>query len=1715
MQNRYLILPIRRKPLLLLAVVLLGWISGLHAQVNVPGGGAGPAPGVAFNYRPLGTFWGFDRSQIQLTATELAGAGIPNGVLITRVAFFLNSFNAPTPNTPVQVYLREVTGPAGVTATTYATVTTGASLCFTGTVSAASFTPNSWVTIILNTPYLYTGAGSHLEIMVETNFGGAGGEAFNGKIFSRSNTAVNTYQYWSADNNPPLGNGVVGNSRPDVQLTFVPATPCSNVPAGITAVASPASVCPGTPYNVLLNGLYPPFNSGYTFQWFSSTVGPGGPWTLVPGATQAIYAAPGQIATTWYQCQVRCSMGPITNTPPVVVNMSLAATCYCGSAATSSVDTDIGQVAFGPMTNPAAPGPATNNPAAFNTYTNFTGTVPVQNYTQGTTYPITLRQITSGNFFFSAFFNVFIDYNRDGVFDPVSERVFSGGPTGPTSTTPVTTFVSGSITIPFSSLTGITRMRVVLREGGNATNPPCGNYTWGETEDYNINIVAGPPCGLTNAGTTTSTLVNVCPLQNFTLSLAGTVTLGSGMTWQWQSGPTAVGPWTNIAGATYYPYTRTQATTTWYRCQITCGATNLFSVPIQVNSNLPTQCYCVPVHIPNCNNMWTSNVVFNTLSNPTSCSSLNALAYNIYPATGASTTTVTQNQTYNLSVTTSGIFNAIISVWIDYNFNGAFEASEWQQVAVSNPPGTTAVIPISIPGTSGTGLTGMRIRSRFSGNPNGPNDACLTFGSGETEDYFITINPFTPPACSGTPGPFNTLTSAANACSGSLINLSLNPGAGTIFTGLTYQWQSAPAGVGPWTNIAGATGKTYAFNISQSQWFQCVVTCASSGLSSASIPVNIIVTPATWLGFTDDWNDPTNWCGRVPTTADDALISLLASGRPAAAYFFPVVAVGDTMRAKNLTIASTDSITVCTDTSVQMTIAGTIQNNGKFAIISTSSDSITFGTATTATTLIQAFRGLFSSDNIVQVIYTVSELQAAGMLPNDVIDSLYFRFYTRGSTAGYQNFAISYMLLPALQDQFVANDPLLGVTPVYANPSLLISAPTNGVYTALSASSGILKLPASNFTWDGTSNILLQICYNMTAGSTGGSDNMYVTSTAPRKSTLWLGSNNISTDGCALTTLSPGFLSNFGQVPSSLRPNIGFRFRRVQKVMPGTIAGDVNNNAGAAFWTSMANLDITGSFNNASNFYTDTTNITLNGNFINNGTADFGYAPTSVSRKNNFSLLGTDWVNNGAVLPGNARVIFTGALPQSITGTNPSSFHELEIKKSAAGQRVTLFRPITISDTLYLNVGDLFMNANPITLNNPGVCGGTLTNPIGPVTRAGGFLISESPTATFNWNIGNAIGYRLIPFGSSVVAPTYIPFSFFLSSGDMGQFSVATYNTPASNLPLPPSVTHLNVWNAAASNFTNVVDRFWITEKTGPNPVSNLTFRFTTAERASGMSTFNRGRAQPWRSTNGGTYNTWLRISNTSPAAPAGSGLGTTTSYTQDHVLIAGAADSLRVVNWDWPTLPAGPAPFFAPAGPIGNYLPWAISNNNSPLPVELVTFEALKVGDKVQLKWTTATEINNDYFLVQRTNDFMTQLDIQKVQGAGNSSTIHSYEAWDHQPLPGMNYYRLLQADLDGSVNEAADYVPVRFDHDLKFEIRYLMQENNNLLVFDYNSRLPLTLEIIDMAGRIIQRTAGIPAQEGENVYPLRLGELAPGAYAIRLSNSTAAEEYRFVKGM
>jgi len=84
-------------------------------------------------------------------------------------------------------------------------------------------------------------------------------------------------------------------------------------------------------------------------------------------------------------------------------------------------------------------------------------------------------------------------------------------------------------------------------------------------------------------------------------------------------------------------------------------------------------------------------------------------------------------------------------------------------------------------------------------------------------------------------------------------------------------------------------------------------------------------------------------------------------------------------------------------------------------------------------------------------------------------------------------------------------------------------------------------------------------------------------------------------------------------------------------------------------------------------------------------------------------------------------------------------------------------------------------------------------------------------------------------------------------------------------------------------------------------------------------------------------------------------------------------------------------------------------------LPVELLDFTARSAAGKVKLNWSTVSEINSREFRVQRSGHDLQFVEIGIVQSHGNSNTRMDYELTDINPLPGENYYRLIEVDYNG----------------------------------------------------------------------------------------------------
>jgi len=116
-------------------------------------------------------------------------------------------------------------------------------------------------------------------------------------------------------------------------------------------------------------------------------------------------------------------------------------------------------------------------------------------------------------------------------------------------------------------------------------------------------------------------------------------------------------------------------------------------------------------------------------------------------------------------------------------------------------------------------------------------------------------------------------------------------------------------------------------------------------------------------------------------------------------------------------------------------------------------------------------------------------------------------------------------------------------------------------------------------------------------------------------------------------------------------------------------------------------------------------------------------------------------------------------------------------------------------------------------------------------------------------------------------------------------------------------------------------------------------------------------------------------------------------------------------------TITTGAPIGFVSTSPVAA-IPFTLSSSDpqNPLPIELLSFTANAHDQKVILNWVTSSEKNNDYFVVERSNNGYDFESVFKKSGAGTSYIINKYSDVDNKPYSGLSYYRLKQVDYDGS---------------------------------------------------------------------------------------------------
>ena len=209
--------------------------------------------------------------------------------------------------------------------------------------------------------------------------------------------------------------------------------------------------------------------TGYNLQYKVSTAGS---FTTISNISGTSYNLTGLTAATTYQFQVQaiCSGGNSAYSSVSTFTTSSGAITYCASTGNTTYEY-INKVVLGSISN------TSGNNGGYGDYTALSTSLNA-----GSTYTITL---TPGfrSTKYAEYWTVYIDYNQDGTLNGSGETVLKVA-------SKRTGSASGSFKVPTTAKSGSTRLRIQMNYGGYSTNP-CATLTYGEVEDYTVNISGG------------------------------------------------------------------------------------------------------------------------------------------------------------------------------------------------------------------------------------------------------------------------------------------------------------------------------------------------------------------------------------------------------------------------------------------------------------------------------------------------------------------------------------------------------------------------------------------------------------------------------------------------------------------------------------------------------------------------------------------------------------------------------------------------------------------------------------------------------------------------------------------------------------------------------------------------------------------------------------------------------------------------------------------------------------------------------------------------------------------------------------------------------------------------------------------------------------------------------------------------------------------------
>jgi len=190
---------------------------------------------------------------------------------------------------------------------------------------------------------------------------------------------------------------------------------------------------------------------------------------------------------------------------------------------------------------------------------------------------------------------------------------------------------------------------------------------------------------------------------------------------------------------------------------------------------------------------------------------------------------------------------------------------------------------------------------------------------------------------------------------------------------------------------------------------------------------------------------------------------------------------------------------------------------------------------------------------------------------------------------------------------------------------------------------------------------------------------------------------------------------------------------------------------------------------------------------------------------------------------------------------------------------------------------------------------------------------------------------------------------------------------------------------------------------------------------------------------------------------------------------------------------------------------------NNFPiiLPIELAGFTAAQNDKEVDLKWSTTSEINNNYFTIERSpngKDFEELTKVRSLSGNGNSKSTLYYSATDYVPLAGVSYYRLSQTDFNGKTTRFNIVSVLNKEDDGSFVIAPNPSDGTFYITYNCQAATTGSFKLYDNNGSLITEQS-VVCETGDNKSQVDLTDRPTGIYFATFTTNSSFYRVKLLK--